>query len=429
MINLSHQRKRLYQGEFKFLRLPKKILYLLFSLTPFLVQCQNFQVSDSNADCIDPIFLADTIFGPTNAPSSYGKINEFQSQLGDLYSFEKEHHSVWFRFVSPGTGSLTLDIIPICAKDDYDFLIFKYSGNEDSFCENIKDKKLKPIRSVISRNDRNLNSITGLKEGAFSEFVHSGPGDSYGKPIDVEKNEIYYLVLDNVYEYGCGFTLKLHYKISEPVKSVNITILDSLTGEMINSRFDIFDSLRNDTFTSEVHLENLGSYFMPVDSMHIYRFTASAKGYFTKAIFYNPSPNSLTENIKIRLKKIEVGQKVVLDNIYFYGNMDLFLPKSSQSLASLLSTMNDNPSLNIEVQGHVNWPYNSVAPSDTAWIKKLSVMRAKAVCSFLINNGIEEDRLSYKGFGNTHMLFPYAKSESEMEQNRRVEILVISNEE
>lgn len=413
----------------KFVGVLKRTLTCLFFLPSVFICAQNFQVSEKNADCSSPIILTDTIFGPANAPSGYGTVNEFQSVLGNYYSFEKEHNTAWFKFTAPGTGTLTLDLIPVCIKDDYDFLIFKYTGNENSFCENIKNQKLKPVRSVISRNDKSIASTTGLKQGALNEFIHSGPGESYGKALNVEKKDIYYLVMDNVYENGCGFTLKLHYKLLPEVKALNITLLDSLSGEMINGNISINDSVKNDSSFNHIKLTNVSSYYTAIDTTHIYAISASAKGYFFKSLVYTPVLNSSVVSLMIKLQKIVTGKHIVLENIYFFGNQDVILPKSATALAGLLATMNENPSLEIEVQGHVNWPYNAITPADTSWNTKLSVMRAKAICKFLTDNGIAEDRLSYRGFGNSHMLFPYAKTEAEMEKNRRVEILVISNEE
>jgi len=56
---------------------------------------------------------------------------------------------------------------------------------------------------------------------------------------------------------------------------------------------------------------------------------------------------------------------------------------------------------------------------------KLSKDRAKAVVSFLIKNGIDEKRLSYKSYG---MEKPLANNETEMgrSKNRRVEFKIIS---
>jgi outer membrane protein OmpA-like peptidoglycan-associated protein len=58
----------------------------------------------------------------------------------------------------------------------------------------------------------------------------------------------------------------------------------------------------------------------------------------------------------------------------------------------------------------------------------LSTQRAKAINNFLIANGINENRLTYKGFGSSQPLFPLPeKDETQRAANRRVEIQIVSN--
>ena len=52
----------------------------------------------------------------------------------------------------------------------------------------------------------------------------------------------------------------------------------------------------------------------------------------------------------------------------------------------------------------------------------LSVARAKAVYDYLTEEGIIPERMTYNGYGATRMLYPDARSEDKMKQNRRVEI-------
>jgi outer membrane protein OmpA-like peptidoglycan-associated protein len=56
----------------------------------------------------------------------------------------------------------------------------------------------------------------------------------------------------------------------------------------------------------------------------------------------------------------------------------------------------------------------------------LSEERARTVYSFLINNHIKAERLSFKGYGHQKPLFPYPERTGEEEiMNRRVEIKII----
>jgi flagellar motor protein MotB len=59
----------------------------------------------------------------------------------------------------------------------------------------------------------------------------------------------------------------------------------------------------------------------------------------------------------------------------------------------------------------------------------LSTQRAKAIASFLKLQGIEANRVSYKGFGSTMPLYPLPEQFLwQSAANRRVEILIVENE-
>ena len=87
------------------------------------------------------------------------------------------------------------------------------------------------------------------------------------------------------------------------------------------------------------------------------------------------------------------------------------------------------PGLKIEIQGHVNCP-SSVDNCDKMEETnlQLSIDRAEAVFKYLIKAGINPNRMTFKGFGATKMIYPDARSEDKMEKNRRVEIIVMAVE-
>ncbi|MFP4664051.1 MAG: OmpA family protein [Bacteroidales bacterium] len=121
------------------------------------------------------------------------------------------------------------------------------------------------------------------------------------------------------------------------------------------------------------------------------------------------------------LRNANTGFSIDMPNIYFAFNQSELLPSSFSALEKLANIMQEHSDLRIEIRGHTdnigsNW-YN----------KRLSVGRAEAVYRFLIEAGIDESRLKYRGFGNK---VPVADNETEegRQLNRRVEIKVISNE-
>ncbi len=124
---------------------------------------------------------------------------------------------------------------------------------------------------------------------------------------------------------------------------------------------------------------------------------------------------TLTEAIR----GLKPGDKVRLKNINFHNNSAVIRTSSQPTLYELLCIMEDNPTLKIEIQGHICCQLREDV-NDT------STARARAIYNFLIRNKINRKRLSYKGFGISQPIHPIPeKSEAEADENRRVEVMVV----
>lgn len=128
--------------------------------------------------------------------------------------------------------------------------------------------------------------------------------------------------------------------------------------------------------------------------------------------------------MKMLLNPAKNGQSLALKNLYFVGNQPVLLPKSKPELPKILRFLESNPKMKIEIAGHVNLPRVPPVAVDT-WNYKLSSDRARTVYQYLSENGISDERISYKGYGNWEMVKPNAVSESDQAKNRRVEMKVL----
>lgn len=118
--------------------------------------------------------------------------------------------------------------------------------------------------------------------------------------------------------------------------------------------------------------------------------------------------------------KLEVGQNIQLKNIFFYNNSARIRSGSEKTLYDLQCVLEENPSLKIEIQGHICCQVNTD-------VNDISTARAKAVYNFLIRNKINRNRLQYKGYGSSKPIFAVPeKSEEEANANRRVEIKILA---
>jgi outer membrane protein OmpA-like peptidoglycan-associated protein len=136
-----------------------------------------------------------------------------------------------------------------------------------------------------------------------------------------------------------------------------------------------------------------------------------------KEINFKERENDLADDVKLAKK----GELIVLKQMLFYNMSPVLKPNSKPILNELLSIMQKNPSLKIEIQGHICCEIRNEGT-------ELSTARARTIFDFLVQNNINQTRLSFKGFGNSRPLHPIPeKSELQQNENRRVEILIVEN--
>ncbi len=123
----------------------------------------------------------------------------------------------------------------------------------------------------------------------------------------------------------------------------------------------------------------------------------------------------------------KTGDQLILRNLNFIGGRHVLMSYSLPLLTDLLQTMRDHPQLKIEVQGHICCERNGGDGYDyDTGTRDLSVQRAKFVCDYLIQNGIDPARLSYRGFGSSRKLYTDEINAEQQAANRRVEIKILN---
>jgi flagellar motor protein MotB len=388
-----------------------------------------------NNDCSTAFILIDTIFQQSEAPKGFGKTKELvQQKKYDSSSFKSEKNSVWFLLNKSEKTKLSFNITPFNVNDDYDFMIFDASA--EGFCDSIKATgKLKPLRSNISRNDKNVNSVTGLNNSNDTSFVGIGIGNSFCKPLIMEAGKNYMLVICCDRNPLKGFSLSLNYDKISTNSAAADSLLAKIEAESKKSRnklqfyFADIESkqhveadavIRTNLIDTGFVISGHSAYNIPFKSQT--DLMAIASGFLIEKRNYILPPDSLSIVDTIYLKKIVPDAYLDIIPFYFEGNTDKLLPKSKPALSSLLLFLQKNPTIKIEIQGHANGPKRK----NLKEFRKLSENRAEAIKKYLTFQGISKKRLSVEGFGNSMMLFPDPQTEEESELNRRVEIKIIS---
>lgn len=167
--------------------------------------------------------------------------------------------------------------------------------------------------------------------------------------------------------------------------------------------------------------KNTGIFVVPLKADIRYALTIDKKGYLFHSEYFD-MPNVPTDEpfeITIDLQQLEVGKSVVLNNIFFDTDKFILKGESKTELEKLLTFLKENNEINIEIAGHTD----NVGSS--SYNQKLSENRAMAVSNYLIENGIDKTRLTYKGYGDSK---PIASNDTDegKAKNRRTTFTILT---
>lgn len=357
----------------------------------------------------DIYFSKKNVKGKWDKPKNIGNtINTFWDEVGVSLS---ENDSVLF-FSSQGHNSI---------------------GGYDVFRSELQDVNLwsKPVNLGYPVNTPNDDvyyvEVEDGKIAYYSTNRESGVGglDIYKVIYLGSEKQMY---LDYVNEPIVGI-LPPHDDIyfEEPEKlDIDTRILmrgfitDSENKEPITAKFELIDQESDQTIATAIS-DSTGNYSVYVPVAKKYGVDINAAGYLMYLDVLDLSDATFDEVIirNFELDRVEVGAKVILKNIYFETNKSALLPESFTTLNSVVKLMQNNPSLRLEISGHTD------NVGSMKYNKKLSMERAKSCVDYLVQQGITQDRLEYKGFGFQFNLFPNDSDENKA-KNRRVEFKILS---
>ncbi|AZI27259.1 hypothetical protein EA772_18650 [Pedobacter sp. G11] len=203
------------------------------------------------------------------------------------------------------------------------------------------------------------------------------------------------------------------------VSYVKGIVRDKDTKKTIESNVQVIDLKSNKTVFDDYTDPETGQFLavMPIGSDYL--FNVSAEGYLFYSENFELKAGDINKpyQIEVYIEKIKQGGNVTLRNIFFDTNKYNLLPASIRELKLLIDFLNQNESVNIEIQGHTD------NVGDDKLNEKLSLNRANAVYEYLLQNSIDTKRLTFKGFGANK---PIADNKTEIgrKNNRRTSFVI-----
>ncbi len=229
------------------------------------------------------------------------------------------------------------------------------------------------------------------------------------------------------------FTLP-DYARAIPTTFVRGVIRDASTKLPIANATCNLTDLKTKKTTTEIKTDSSGSFLMPLPTDRNYAFNASAKNYLfysdnfsLKGLFSSEKPYEIAAFLKLPKKEepkkgVPISEKnnnaIALKNVFFNASSYELLPESFGELNRLADLLNDNPTMKIQINGHTDRDGGEKANLI------LSEKRTISVRDYLIRMGINGERLTTKGYGETQLLDTSETPEGKA-RNRRTEFIVL----
>jgi outer membrane protein OmpA-like peptidoglycan-associated protein/tetratricopeptide (TPR) repeat protein len=251
--------------------------------------------------------------------------------------------------------------------------------------EKVEEEKVEPI----ARNDNKVEE---------EEPVIEEPVEATTKPVEkpIEKPVAKLIPVTLV--------VKVVDESNKPLEAkVNLVSSDNMTAGKSNKGPGIFEFKVTASQSKQYKLsvENSGYVFENID--------VTLPGASTKAQSVDRT---------VRMRKLKIGTRSVLSNIYFKFDKATFKDESYNELNKLEGMMSQNSGMQIEISGHTD----NIGSKD--YNKNLSQRRANAVKDYLVKKGVDARRITAIGYGEERPLASNDDEKEGRELNRRVEFKV-----
>lgn len=151
----------------------------------------------------------------------------------------------------------------------------------------------------------------------------------------------------------------------------------------------------NEGTNQKVGVKKDGSFTFRLTPGASYVLLGTAKGFLNYK--QEITADSVEENREyvLQFPLSSINRPVLIDNIFYDFDKATLRPESEESLLQLVVLLNDNPNVTIELGAHCDYKGND------QYNDRLSQRRAESVVNFLVRNGIEPERLSAHGYGES----------------------------
>ncbi len=233
------------------------------------------------------------------------------------------------------------------------------------------------------KNDNGQWSVENMK------YPINSPADDFGIVFESDRESGYFSssrkgrTNSDIYSF-----------ILPPLRfSVVGVVKDEKTDEIISDV--LIKSIGSDGITLETNTGSNGTFRFNLNPGTDYVFISEKEGYLKGKERESTKGLSQDTEFKTEIYMASIERPVEVENIFFDLDKANLRPESMVALDKLVETLNDNPTIVIELGSHTD------ARASDSYNIDLSNRRAQSVVDYLIEKGISKDRLVAKGYGES----------------------------
>lgn len=270
-----------------------------------------------------------------------------------------------------------------------------------------------------------FTSSYNIKEKFFTAPVN------VGYPINTADDDIFFVwSIDGKRAYFSsvredGFGEKDLYMLTRAIAEVPLIVVKGIVSNKadlnpVGANVKVYDNDTKELIQEFESNSSSGKYLVPLPPGKNYQLSVEMKGFLPYSEnVYVPNMNEFFELEKdISLEPLKTGSIANLRNVFFDLDKATLRPESFIELDRFVRFMKEHPDLYFEVAGHTD----SIGTNEYNY--KLSDSRAHSVAKYLIEKGINKDRMIPVGYGEDYSVAAN-KSEEGRQLNRRTEIIII----
>ena len=151
----------------------------------------------------------------------------------------------------------------------------------------------------------------------------------------------------------------------------------------------------NDGTNLKLNVLGDGSFTQEIKPGVDYVFLGTCKGFLNHQEELHVEPVKKSEEYVLQFPLANISAPVLIENIFYDFDKATLRPESQTALDELIKLLNENPNITIELSAHTD------CRGSDQYNERLSQQRAQNVVNYLIQHGIEKERLTPKGYGES----------------------------